>query len=135
MGIKFWKFSTSQILRVINFLWSYGVKNWHFEHSGGSEIFYLGDFQFSNMQFSQNSIFKTSKIDKIAIFELLKSATLISRKIWVAVKFWKFHIVQFPLHYFSVTQILREIKFGAIGSSKIAIVAALIIVLSDCKFE
>ena len=46
----------------------------------------------NNVKFSQNS--GPPKKAKIAVFEPLKSQNLISRKIWLAVKFFNFHTVR-----------------------------------------
>ena len=63
------------------------LKIYHFEPFSNLGFRYFLNLTLTNMEFSPKSNSRASKMAKITVFEPLKLPTLISRKIWMAVKF------------------------------------------------
>ena len=89
-----YKFSATKILREINFGW---FRITILSIFRGLEVCYFSNSPIFKCEICQKLTLKASKFLQIAIFDLLKSAKMLSRKICVAVKIWNFHTVFFKV--------------------------------------
>ena len=89
---KFHDFCIIQNLREINFEDSWSAKSAILTHLEALNFDFYEFLHFLRDEFTKWKKFKAPKIAKMAVFALLKSTKLISRKIWVIQKSWKFYV-------------------------------------------